>query len=155
MSFIIDFADFYYLSMIKQRLISKLSLFSHAKEVSSILSSAISAVHPQQAVKRFVKYDGGRYFSVAGQQYDLAADHVHVIGGGKGVLPMANALYEIFQERLVGGAIVSKHLFENSLPECIHLLTGSHPVPDEKSIKSAQCLADYTTRIEKMIWFFV
>ncbi len=108
--------------------------------------SAIEAVHPNQAVKRYIHYDGGQYFMVGNQKYDLSlVERIHIIGGGKGVLPMANALYEIFSNRIEGGVIVTKHFFENSLPEKVRVLTGSHPVPDEKSEKSAQMLAEYIT----------
>ena len=75
----------------------------------SVLSSALQAVDPGRAVKRFLRREG-HLLTVAGIPYDLQAfDRVLVVGGGKAGAAMAAAVEEVLADRISGGVVNVKY----------------------------------------------
>ncbi|MBW6472422.1 MAG: glycerate kinase [Anaerolineaceae bacterium] len=107
--------------------------------VASILSSAIDAVEPGEAVSRFVKLDQNRL--VCGDHlYHLDRyEHVYLMAFGKAALPMSFKLVEILGERLTRGWVAPKHVSGDHDPRLI-IQPGSHPLPDESSLKAGEML---------------
>ena len=119
------------------------TLSSHKKglEVSAILSAAIDAVEPGQAIKQSVKRDGNNLIC-AEEKYNLNQyENIYLIAFGKAAVPMSVALAEILDDRLTGGWVVPKHTIRKIHPKLV-VRSGSHPLPDEKSLQAGKLLLD-------------
>ena len=66
---------------------------------------------------------------------------IHVFGSGKASAGMAQSLLAILQDRVAGGVIVTNQKPDEDLYPLL-VIQGSHPVPDEKSIRGAEQLID-------------
>ena len=64
---------------------------------------------------------------------------VYVFGSGKASVGMAKSLLSILKDRVAGGVIVSSRQPDKDLSP-LQIVQGSHPVPDEKSIRAAELL---------------
>lgn len=116
----------------------------HAEE---IFRSAVAAVDPYSAVKRFVALDGDVLrLGHEGQEIlemELGGfDRVLVVGGGKATAPMAKAIEDILGPRLDAGLINVKYGFTTPLAR-IEIIEAGHPIPDENGVlgtKKILCL---------------
>ncbi len=108
-------------------------------QITSILTAAINAVEPGEAVSRFVKRDHDRL--ICGD--DIYAlnhfEHVYLMAFGKAALPMSAALVEILGKRLTKGWVVPKHISNGHDPRLV-VIPGAHPLPDENSLKAGEML---------------
>ena len=118
---------------------STLQSHPHGSQISSILSAAINAVEPGAAIQRFVTRDRNRL--VCDDEVFLLDqyEHVYLIAFGKAAIPMSSALIEILGNDLTQGWVVPKHA---SIEQDSRLIIqpGSHPLPDEKSLKAGKML---------------
>jgi len=115
-------------------------------KVSRILSSAIDAVEPGNALLRHVQRHGNQ-LSVEGQNYDLLSfRRIFVIGGGKAGAPMARKMANILKDRLTEGVIVVKEGYSGTdifqIPDSLIILEARHPIPDYRSVVGARRIAD-------------
>ena len=113
---------------------------------SEIWESVLASVDPYKCVKdNLIEKNGLLY--IAGREYAIRdIKRIFLAGVGKAVGPMARAVIEILQDRIVGGYLVGKHLdtdFINSLPGTISAINGSHPIPDMKSVESARGMVEF------------
>lgn len=102
-----------------------------------VFDAALEAVAPDAALLRHVRLDGaGRGELVAdGRRWNLADRRVRVLGAGKGVAPMAQALEDMLGERLDQGFVVVK--YDHGLPlKGICQAEAGHPVPDEAGVRA-------------------
>jgi glycerate 2-kinase len=92
----------------------------------TIINAALQAVNPAQAVRN---YFSTRPDIVA--RINTVAGRVLVIGAGKASAPMAQAVYELFGDRIEQGVVVVKygHTLEKEIPN-IEIVEAGHPVPD-------------------------
>lgn len=99
----------------------------------SIFRSALSAVDPEEAVRRHLRVDGST-LAIEDRHYDLSAcKRILVAGAGKAVAPMARALEVLLGDRIAGGVLVVKD--GHGLPlKKIRIQEASHPVPDERGV---------------------
>lgn len=120
-------------------LITSLKNHKQSNQIASILAAAINAVDPGVAVSRFVKRDQNRL--VCGDHlYHLDQyEHVYLLAFGKAAMPMSAALVEILGDRLIRGWVVPKHVSGEHDPRLI-IQPGSHPLPDENSLKAGELL---------------
>jgi hydroxypyruvate reductase len=125
------------------------TLESHpqGKAVARILASAITAVAPDEAVRRFVRRDGGQLL-VANKSgdfrntrvYDLEKNRrVLIFGLGKAAEGMTGALAGLLADKSPHGLMVVKHPVA-SLPEGFEQVVGGHPVPTDGSLLAGQKL---------------
>lgn len=116
-----------------------LSQHPQSEQIISILSAAIDAVEPGEAVSRFVKRDQNRL--VCGDHvYHLDHyEHVYLMAFGKAAQPMSIALVEILGDHLTRGWLVPKHVSGEHDPRLI-IQPGSHPLPDENSLNAGEML---------------
>lgn len=85
---------------------------------------------------------------VAGRRYDLTGfERVFVIGGGKAVIPMSDAITHILGEHMTEGVVVTKygHTGTWSAPG-LKVIEAGHPVPDENSVRGAGAVAAMADR---------
>src|SRR6185295_7302760 len=90
--------------------------------------------------RRFVRVNG-KALKVADKIYSLdALRHVYVIGAGKAVVPMAQALEALLGERLSGGIVVTK--YGQALPSRrVRVIEAAHPIPDLNGVEGARQIA--------------
>lgn len=107
--------------------------------IASILSAAIDAVEPGEAVSRFVKRDQNRLVCADEIFYLDQYEHVYLLAFGKAAIPMSAALVEILGDQLTRGWVVPKHIISEQDRRLI-IQPGSHPLPDENSLRAGEML---------------
>lgn len=110
-------------------------------QVLAVLSAALEAADPRQAVLKCVHLEGDR-LRIAEQTYSLAdiAD-IYVVGAGKGAAPMAAACEEILGDRLTAGAVNVKYGYVTPTRR-VRVTEAGHPLPDESSIEGTGRISD-------------
>lgn len=104
-----------------------------------IFEAAVAAVMPERLVAAAVTMAGNR-LRIGGTTYRLRPEQkVHVFGSGKGVAGMARGLLAILGNRAAGGVIVADRIPPEDLSP-LRAAAGSHPVPDESSVRGAELL---------------
>jgi hydroxypyruvate reductase len=94
-----------------------------------ILSAALEAVDPYQAVQKFLPALDGRVFG---------------LGIGKAAVPMMDGLAEQFP--LAGGLAVTK--FSSEASRTYTVLEGGHPLPDERSLKAGERVLEFVSSLK-------
>ncbi|CAG0931417.1 glycerate 2-kinase [Thermoflexales bacterium] len=110
--------------------------------VQQLQRAALAAADPAEAVYKFVSRVGDQIL-VADRSYPLRQfDRVFLVGAGKAVLPMAEAVSEVLGERLSGGVIITKyHHTDRPLPDQIRIHEAGHPVPDQSAVDATRDLS--------------
>lgn len=129
------------------------------EQVGFILSAAIQAVEPAQAVKSALVCRDNR-ITFNGQTYDLAGiDRIWVIAIGKASHPMACAVDTILGERITGGIALCKYLPSGTPldPTRYQILVGGHPVPDDNSLQGSETILNLLagTRKDDLVIFLI
>ena len=106
----------------------------HGDDVLAIMTAALHAVDPAEAVRRFVSVEGNR-LSIGGHVYDLCGlDHLYVIGAGKASAAMALAVERLLGDRITAGLINVKYGY-TSATSIVELNEAGHPLPDERGLR--------------------
>jgi glycerate 2-kinase len=109
--------------------------------VARVMSAALTAVDPAEAVRRALIREGDR-LQVAGKSYNLGHyNRVVVVGAGKAGAPMAAAVEEVLGDRVRAGLVVVKegHL---GPARVVRLREADHPVPDQRGVDATIELVD-------------
>ena len=115
-------------------------------EARQIFGAGLRAVDPREAVKRFLKVEGGT-LHVGEQVLNLESfSSIWVIGAGKGSGAMAQAVEEILGGRIKGGLVIVKYGYVAPL-ERIRLVEAGHPTPDENGWRATQELVDLVAKL--------
>ncbi len=146
----------------------------HGETITRILSAAIKAVDPANAVNDHLKRNQNQ-LNIAGQNYDLdSIQRVFLIAFGKASLPMAQAAAEILGDNLTQGILITKaHNSQFTIthsPSTINnssirraqdkpftIIKASHPVPDQRGIEGAQLIIKLlkTTSTDDLVIFLI
>jgi glycerate 2-kinase len=108
----------------------------------AIFSKALTAVDPSNILKDRIRIQRNRLaVKMEGDTekvFDLDAfDKIFVVGSGKGSNTMAQAIEEIFGDRLTKGVITTK--YGHLLPlKKIKIIEAGHPIPDQKGYEGAK-----------------
>jgi len=110
------------------------------KDSLKILSYALDAVDPKQAVFNKIRVDKDNLF-VDGLCYSLKdIDHLFVIGGGKAVRKMAIAVDQVLKNHITEGIInIPTGIKINKIGNII-LNSASHPIPDQSGIYGVESM---------------
>ncbi len=101
--------------------------------LKKILLSALSAVDPENAVRKFLKRDGN-IIKVGNAEYNLREfNRVFVTGAGKATAPMVSALENILYDSITYGAIVVKYGHALNLNK-VEVFEAGHPIPDQNGL---------------------
>ena len=110
--------------------------------LTRLLHAALRAVDPAEAVYHALSRVGDRLL-VDQAAYALGdVEHIYLVGAGKAVAPMADAVCEVLRDDLASGVIITKygHL-DRVLSDRIRAHEAGHPVPDRSSVNSTADLA--------------
>jgi glycerate 2-kinase len=108
----------------------------------AIFSKALTAVDPSNILKDRIRIQKDRLsIKMEGDSekvFDLNAfDKIFVVGSGKASSAMAQAIEEIFGDRLTKGVITTK--YGHLLPlKKIKIIEAGHPIPDQKGYEGAK-----------------
>lgn len=126
--------------------------------ILAALEAAIKNVMPEVLVKRAVRFDKGELLvqDVHGKNIILKQfDRVYVVGAGKAVAGMADALYSILGKRIAGGAITVPYGTNAKVEGISSVTQASHPVPDSSGIEGTKKILDIIGRARKGDLIFV
>jgi hydroxypyruvate reductase len=128
-----------------------LKVEDYRQHSEQIFRAALEAADPFSSIKRFLRREDGS-LRIADCDYDIANGRVFVIAVGKAALPMADAAYDVLGDALYAAGVISKRggvTLEKSLlstHENARLMTGSHPVSGEDSVRAT---AELLRRLEE------
>jgi hydroxypyruvate reductase len=110
-----------------------------------IFQAGVAAADPYQAVKRYLKTDGGTLAIVLDNGGTRTGNwsKVHVVAFGKAARAMAQAARDIIPARLLAADILVVTNYENvaALAGC-EVIGAGHPLPDAAGLQAAQRLAE-------------
>jgi len=118
-----------------------MKIHERRKLARRIFDSAVESVLPDSLIKKTVALQGTE-LHIQNTVHRLKPEQkIHIFGSGKASVGMAGSLLAILQDRIAGGVIVTNQLPDADLSP-LQVVQGSHPVPDEKSIRGAQLLIE-------------
>jgi len=110
----------------------------------AIYLEALSAVDPTKILKERIRIEKNRLWIKIGDNservFDLSRfDKIFLIGTGKSSNSMAQAIEDIFEDRLTEGVITTK--YEHSLPlKKTKIIEAGHPIPDQNGYEGAKII---------------
>jgi len=124
----------------------------YSTQIQAILKAGLDVVDPYECVKRVLKKKNNTLFVANKFEQELISHNsVYLIGAGKAVLPMALAACEVIGIDLKKGVLIAKHennAIQSKLPEQIITVTGDHPIPSEKSVKSTRKMVEGISKLK-------
>ena len=114
--------------------------------ITQLISAALSAVDPAQAVRRHVRREADMLM-IDDTPYNLCAfDEVRLVAVGKAAAPMALACRELVDDRLRAAVVVTKYghlgpLAQQRDPR-FTVIESAHPVPDENGLRAGICVTE-------------
>lgn len=117
-----------------------------------VFASAVESVMPDRLITGSVALQGNT-LRILDTEHSLRPDQkVFVFGSGKASIRMAKSLLPLLEDRVAGGVIVAPRLNHDDLSP-LQVVSGSHPVPDEKSIRGADLLIDGLSGLQRDDFF--
>lgn len=101
--------------------------------VKRIFTKALQAVDPEEAVRRFLAEE----FSPPGK-----VSRIWLAGFGKAGVPMARAVEDTLEDRLIGGIITVKDGHAGRLNKT-RVYEASHPEPDQRGVEAASQITSF------------
>ncbi len=103
--------------------------------VVEIMSAALAAVDPYDAVHRAVQVEGP-WLRTPQSQHNLdQIERILVVGAGKAGAPMAQAIESLLGSRIGAGLVVVKD-GHTARTQHIELVESRHPVPDDRGVRA-------------------
>jgi glycerate 2-kinase len=118
------------------------SLDEMKRMAKAIFSKALSAVDPSKILKERIRIERDHLsIKMEGDSekvFDLKAFHkIFLVGAGKASNSMAQAIEELFGDRMTKGVITTKYGHLLPLKE-IQIIEAGHPIPDRKGYEGAK-----------------
>ncbi|HID61615.1 MAG TPA: glycerate kinase [Anaerolineae bacterium] len=115
------------------------------EQVWDIMSAALAAVDPAQAIRQNVSLEGDS-LRIGRRSYDLSSyERIFVVGGGKAGSPMVVAIEEILGQRITAGLVNVKHGYlppEAAGVRRVEIVEAGHPTPDEAGRRGAERMVE-------------
>lgn len=116
------------------------------RHVQQIYEAAVAAVDPQRVTAENLQLLPNGDLRIAGTDVAIPNAGVYVIAIGKAAPAMAAAAEEALGARFTAGIGVAKSISDGRDIET-RLLVGSHPVPDERSLKAGRAVVEFADSI--------
>ncbi|MDH4138212.1 MAG: glycerate kinase, partial [Anaerolineae bacterium] len=114
-------------------------------QVWDILSAALAAVDPAQAIRQNVRLEEDN-LQIGQRSYDLSGyKRIFVAGGGKAGSPMVAAIEETLGQRITAGLVNVKHGYlppEAADVQRVEIVEAGHPTPDEAGRRGAERMVE-------------
>ncbi|MFQ5455130.1 MAG: glycerate kinase [Nitrospirota bacterium] len=127
-------------------------------KITSIVSSALMAVDPENAIRKNVSTHKG-ILTVGSHRYDLRRyKNIYIIGAGKASLPMTDAITSILGSSLITkGIIITKRGSRiREIPD-VKVVEAGHPVPDNTGKAGAEEITSILkeTKEDDLVFFLL
>jgi hydroxypyruvate reductase len=128
--------------IVEVSILGRLSLEEMKGMARKIFSEAVSAVDPVQKLKEMVRIEGNHLLIKAEENREKIFHlggfrNIFLSGAGKASSSMAEAMEEIFEDRITQGIITAK--YGHTLPlKKTTIVEAGHPVPDQKGFEGAK-----------------
>ncbi len=117
-----------------------------------VFKEVLAEVVPDKLIKQQCSLQNN-LLSIKGKLYDLSLyKNIYLLGSGKAVIPMANAMHEIMGSKINETVIVGAYPYEEKNKNYKYI-QSSHPLPTEKSVKSALYLKNIFQSFDKDDFF--
>ena len=111
---------------------------SYKALLKSIFEDVLQEVTPKKLILQTCTLKDSE-LQINDTRYNLGQyRHIHLLGSGKGVLPMMMTMQELLGKYLTQTVIVGSYAHKN-WAETYRYIQSSHPVPTDKSIMAARC----------------
>ncbi len=117
-----------------------------------IFGSAVESVLPDRLITGSVVLQDNELHIHDAVHSLQPGQKVHVFGSGKASVGMARSLLPVLKEQVAGGIIVTSRLTGDDLSPLM-VVEGSHPVPDEKSVRAAELLINGLSQLNRDDFF--
>ncbi len=115
-------------------------------DAKEIFFAALNSVLPKNVITLNVNLIDNRLI-IQKRIYDLSYyKNIYLLGAGKASMHMAQAIYDILQDRIKEGVVVST---QSKKIGNIEIVEGSHPIPDQKSLLGAKKIIELVKKIDK------
>jgi glycerate 2-kinase len=105
----------------------------------SLLEDTLKRLSPGVLIARQSHYEDG-VLSVGSKRYRLDAyTRLYLLGSGKAVIPMAEAIHALLGDRIEQTLLVGPYDWEPGLPKTDYL-RSTHPLPSKQSLEAAKAL---------------
>ena len=99
-----------------------------------ILDAALNAVDPYHLIYKQVKRDNNVLSFQSEYEIDISQfKNIYLLGIGKGVAPMAQAMAELLNDELHSGEIIVKYEHGQQIDK-INVHEAAHPIPDNNTL---------------------
>ena len=120
--------------------------FQNAGIINSVLDASLRSVDPYQCIIKSMSIDGNSlYFQNIEYKLD-EFEHIYLIGTGKAVFPMAQAVHDLLRGRISKGFLIAKHHnieIKKTFPDYFTTVLGTHPLPSGQSEESTRKMIDF------------
>ena len=149
---------------------NRAELLSHGnmkgrKIALDIIDSTMEAIDACCLAKNLIKIEDNILKISNTLTYDLSEiKNIYVLGAGKAVIQIAQALEEILGDRITQGIVVEKKMgtMEKGLERIkklqrIEVFQGGHPIPDEVGLRGAKKILEISKKAQKrdLVFFCV
>lgn len=107
--------------------------------IVELIEFALGIADPYKAVMNNIKVEKDKIY-VRSEAIDLG-EHVHVVGFGKASKRMAEAVIDVFKNKVFGGVVITPN--EDGKIGSLQVVKGDHPIPKENTYRSSQKLLNY------------
>jgi hydroxypyruvate reductase len=104
-----------------------------------ITRTAIEAADPGRLLAEFMQVDENGLI-LGDLRFEASA--VYVVSVGKAAIAMARTAVQRLGQVVKGGVVIAKTAEAASLPPTLHYYQGSHPVPDERSLRATAAVRE-------------
>lgn len=129
-----------------------MNIYERRKTARRIFESAVESVLPGRLITGSVVLQDNELHIHDAVHSLQPGRKVHVFGSGKASVGMARSLLPILKEQVAGGIIVTSQMTDDDLSPLM-VVEGSHPVPDEKSVRGAELLINGLSQLERDDFF--
>lgn len=106
-----------------------------------IMAAAVNAVNPYQCIVDHINCSG-QTMQIGNQTLELDQfNRVFLIGFGKASVPMAKAIIDILEDKIVDAKVITKSqsfLKQDGYKQKLRVLLGGHPIPTDESLESTK-----------------
>ncbi|MCK5762504.1 MAG: DUF4147 domain-containing protein, partial [Clostridiales bacterium] len=122
------------------------------KDINYIVNQSLLSVNPYHCVADRITLQRNNLY-IFEKKIDLnKINEIYVIGVGKAVVSMAEAVIDKIGNKITAGLIISKHQNENKkkgFGDKIEIFNGGHPIPSEQSLESAKKLKTFLINVNE------
>ncbi len=125
---------------------------SKKNTLHTVFNALIEEIKPQRLIKEQCRY-ADEVFTVQEADIDLSAyKKIHLLGSGKAVVPMAEALQSLLNAKIESALLVGAYQ-DTAVEQHTQYIKSSHPLPSKKSIEAATALRSKLLSLEEDDFF--